>query len=123
MQKHFEVFPRRIYLKKEAGEPALRWEDIDKPKQEIKVIADDGKEYLLVEGPEPTYKQAFDMLPKYDLEEKIAEIREELQITKRKAISVIKKTIKKELKQAKFIKGQLLEEDEILALIIIMSEA
>lgn len=123
MQKHFEVLPRRIYLKKEAGEPLLRWKDIIAPKEEVEIISEEGEAYLIIEGPPPTPKQALKLLPKHELKEKIEEVKVELKVLKGEAIKILEGIVEKELKKAEVVKLKLIEDDELLALIIIMSEA
>ena len=122
MQKHFEVLPRRIYLKKEKGEPVLRWKDIIAPKEEIEIISEEGEAYLVVEGEPPTPKQALKLLPKHELDKKIEEVTVELKVLKGEAIKILESVVEKELKKAEMIKLKLIGDDELLALIIILSE-
>ena len=121
MQKHFEVLPRRIYLKKKADEPLLRWKDIIEPEEKIEIISE-GKQYLIIPSEQPTIKQAIELLPKHDFDKKIQEIQKELRVVKGEAVKILKKIAEEELQEAEKIMVKILQDDELLGLIIILSE-
>lgn len=121
MQKHFEVLPRRIYLKKKADEPLLRWKDIIEPEEKIEIISE-GKQYLIIPSEQPTIKQAIELLPKHDFDKKIQEIQKELRVVKGEAVKILKKIAGEELQEAEKIMVKILQDDELLGLIIILSE-
>lgn len=124
IQARFGVFPQSIYFEQEKvqGEPALRWSDIVSPKKEIEIISEGGEKYLIINKPPPTPEQLIELMPKHELEAKIQEIKEVLKITQQEAKIMIKKAAKDELIRAEEIKNQLIQDENILALIIIVSE-
>jgi len=123
----YQVAPRKIFIKPDLSEPSLRLADIQ-PKEAKEILSEatevtiDGDTYDVISGPPITPKQALEMLPPHHLERKIAAVREELGVTKKKAVSALKLRAKKELAAAEVLKAEMVKDDEELALIIIMSE-
>lgn len=127
IRKKYEVMPRKIFIKREPGEPSLRLKDIE-PKKIIEVmekvteITIEGEKYFVTGGPEPTPAAALKMLPPSELVAKLEAVQKELGVTKAKARKALKIRAEKEITAAKIFKMELVREDEELALIIIMSE-
>lgn len=123
----YEVLPRRIWIKPDLAEPALRFKDIQ-PKAAQEVLAEEtkitieGEPYTVVVGEPPTPKQALKLLPPAILAEKIHKVMGDLHITRKKAKGVLEMVAKKELLAAEKLKEEMMIADEELALIIIMSE-
>jgi hypothetical protein len=120
------VAPRRIYIRKQIGEPLLRARElipeevIELP--EVTEVTIEGKPYLVIAGPEPTPHEAVMALPKHELREKIAAVRGALRVTQKQAVKYLEAVAQKEIKEGREMKAAFFANDEDLALIIILSE-
>ena len=123
----FDVAPRRIYIKPDVGEPALRMIEVELEKA-AEILAEpteiivEGEPYIVVAAMEPSAREVVAMLPPEELAEKIEHVRKALGVTKAKAMEAIEARAEEELAEVRDLKAQLIREDEELALIIIMSE-
>lgn len=123
----FYVAPRRIWIRRKAGEPTLRLADIE-PKvieealNEVTEMVVDGEPYLITGGPESTPKEALAMLAEPELEAKLQRVQHELGITKHEAIKALERRAAKEIEATREFKMKLIKDDEEFILIIIMSE-
>jgi len=127
IRKKYEVMPRKIFIKREPGEPSLRLKDIkskiiERVMERVTEITVEGEKYFVTGGLEPTPTAALKMLPPTELAAKLKAVQKELGITKVQAKKALKVRAEKEIQAAKIFKMQLVREDEELALIIIMSE-
>lgn len=125
--REYQVVPRRIWLRKKVGEPTIRLADIrperaDEALKGVTEVVIEGEPYLVAVGPEPTPKQALEMLPPHELEAKIEAVKAELGVVRAEAIKALKVRAKKEIKAAKEYKATLVRDDEEFILLLILSE-